>query len=188
MADSKQQWEENILGPALSRSPERNESFQTPSGIPIERIYTPADISSLNYERDLGYPGEYPFTRGVQPTMYRGRFWTMRQYAGFGTAEESNRRFHYLLASGQTGLSTAFDLPTQMGHDSDSPRARGEVGRVGVAIDSVDDMERLFKGIDLGAVSTSMTINATAATLLALYQAVGESHGTAASQLSGTIQ
>src|SRR5205823_855232 len=128
------------------------------------------------------------FTRGIQPTMYRGRFWTMRQYAGFGSAEQTNQRFHYLLGSGQTGLSTAFDLPTQMGHDSDSARARGEVGRVGVAIDSVEDMERLFHGIDLGKVSTSMTINATAATLLALYQAVGEAHGTAPGELSGTIQ
>ncbi|TMA16204.1 MAG: methylmalonyl-CoA mutase, partial [Deltaproteobacteria bacterium] len=136
----------------------------------------------------IGYPGQYPFTRGIQPTMYRGRFWTMRQYAGFGSAEQTNERFHYLLESGQTGLSTAFDLPTQMGHDSDSPRARGEVGRVGVAIDSVDDMERLFRGIDLGKVSTSMTINATAATLLALYQAVGEAHGTRAADLSGTSQ
>src|SRR5439155_2613980 len=126
--------------------------------------------------------------RGVQSTMYRGRFWTMRQYAGFGTAEETNRRFRYLLASGQTGLSTAFDLPTQMGHDSDSPRARGEVGRVGVAIDSVEDMERLFSDIDLGKVSTSMTINATAATPLALYQAVGEDHGTEPAALSGTIR
>src|SRR5207247_9373790 len=121
-----------------------------------------------DYQDKLGFPGEYPYTRGVQPTMYRGRFWTMRQYAGFGTAEQTNERFHYLLKSGQTGLSTAFDLPTQMGHDSDSPRARGEVGRVGVAIDSVEDMERLFRGIDLGKVSTSMTINATPAARLAL--------------------
>jgi len=161
----------------------RKALFQTTSGIEIEPLYSP-DAPPAS----IGFPGQFPFTRGVQPTMYRGRFWTMRQYAGFGTAEQTNERFHYLLKSGQTGLSTAFDLPTQMGHDSDSPRARGEVGRVGVAIDSVDDMERLFKGIDLGAVSTSMTINATAATLLALYQAVGEAHGTAASKLSGTIQ
>ena len=163
----------------------RQTRFATTSGIELAALYAPRET---DYEEKLGFPGEYPYTRGVQPTMYRGRFWTMRQYAGFGTAEETNRRFHYLLKSGQTGLSTAFDLPTQMGHDSDSPRARGEVGRVGVAIDTVDDMERLFHGIDLGKVSTSMTINATAATLLALYQAVAEAHGTSARDLSGTEQ
>jgi methylmalonyl-CoA mutase N-terminal domain/subunit len=161
----------------------RKALFQTSSGIPVQPLYSPPEP-----EPRIGFPGLYPYTRGVQPTMYRGRFWTMRQYAGFGTAEQTNERFHYLLKSGQTGLSTAFDLPTQMGHDSDSPRARGEVGRVGVAIDSIDDMERLFKGIDLGKVSTSMTINATAATLLALYQSVGDAHGTKAADLSGTIQ
>ena len=161
----------------------RRALFQTSSGIDVEPLYSPGDPAPA-----IGLPGQYPFTRGVQPTMYRGRFWTMRQYAGFGTAEQTNERFHYLLKSGQTGLSTAFDLPTQMGHDSDSARARGEVGRVGVAIDSIDDMERLFKGIDLGSVSTSMTINATAATLLALYQSVGEAHGTEPASLSGTIQ
>src|SRR5437667_798028 len=163
----------------------RQTRFATTSGIELAALYAPRET---DYEEKLGFPGEYPYTRGVQPTMYRGRFWTMRQYAGFGTAEETNRRFHYLLKSGQMGLSTAFDLPTQMGHDSDSPRARGEVGRVGVAIDSVEDMERLFRGIDLGKVSTSMTINATAATLPALYPAVGEAHGTRAADLSGTIQ
>ena len=161
----------------------RKPGFSTSSGIEVKPLYSPDEPAA-----SLGLPGLYPFTRGVQPTMYRGRFWTMRQYAGFGTAEQTNERFNYLLKSGQTGLSTAFDLPTQMGHDSDSPRARGEVGRVGVAIDSLDDMERLFQGIDLGKVSTSMTINATGATLLALYQAVGEAHGTPASELSGTIQ
>jgi methylmalonyl-CoA mutase N-terminal domain/subunit len=161
----------------------RKALFQTSSGIPVQPLYSPPEP-----EPRIGFPGLHPYTRGVQPTMYRGRFWTMRQYAGFGTAEQTNERFHYLLKSGQTGLSTAFDLPTQMGHDSDSPRARGEVGRVGVAIDSIEDMERLFKGIDLGKVSTSMTINATAATLLALYQSVGEAHGTKAADLSGTIQ
>ncbi|TMB16744.1 MAG: methylmalonyl-CoA mutase [Deltaproteobacteria bacterium] len=161
----------------------RKALFETSSGIEVKPLYSPDEPPP-----SIGFPGQFPFTRGVQPTMYRGRFWTMRQYAGFGTAEQTNSRFHYLLASGQTGLSTAFDLPTQMGHDSDSPRARGEVGRVGVAIDSVDDMERLFKDIDLGKVSTSMTINATAATLLALYQAVGEVHGTEPAALSGTIQ
>src|SRR5438874_294766 len=163
----------------------RQASFATTSGIEEAPLYVPRDF---DYEEKVGFPGQFPFTRGVQPTMYRGRFWTMRQYAGFGSAEQTNQRFHYLLGSGQTGLSTAFDLPTQMGHDSDSARARGEVGRVGVAIDSVEDMERLFHGIDLGKVSTSMTINATAATLLALYQAVGEAHGTAPGELSGTIQ
>src|SRR6266478_3568002 len=138
MAGKKKEWGKQI------KAKERQNEFRTPSGIALERLYAPEDIENLDYGRDLGYPGEYPFTRGIQSTMYRGRFWTMRQYAGFGTAEETNERFHYLLKSGQTGLSTAFDLPTQMGHDSDSPRARGEVGRVGVAIDSIDDMERLF--------------------------------------------
>ena len=161
----------------------RKALFQTSSGMEVAPLYSPPEP-----EARIGFPGSYPYTRGVQPTMYRGRFWTMRQYAGFGTPEQTNERFHYLLKSGQTGLSTAFDLPTQMGHDSDSVRARGEVGRVGVAIDSIDDLERLFKDIDLGEVSTSMTINATGATLLALYQAVGEAHGTLPGDLSGTIQ
>jgi len=179
-----EKWAREVYGKAAGKPGAlRKALFQTSSGIEIEPLYSPDEPPP-----SIGLPGQFPFTRGVQPTMYRGRFWTMRQYAGFGTAEQTNERFHYLLRSGQTGLSTAFDLPTQMGHDSDSPRARGEVGRVGVAIDSVDDMERLFKGIDLGAVSTSMTINATAATLLALYQAVGEAHGTSPSKLSGTIQ
>ncbi len=181
-----ERWAREVDGKA-ARKPGalRQERFATTSGIELDPLYGPRET---DYEEKLGFPGEYPYTRGVQPTMYRGRLWTMRQYAGFGTAEETNRRFRYLLASGQTGLSTAFDLPTQMGHDSDSPRARGEVGRVGVAIDTVDDMERLFQGIDLGKVSTSMTINATAATLLALYQAVAEAHGTSARDLSGTVQ
>jgi methylmalonyl-CoA mutase, N-terminal domain len=181
-----ERWAREVYGKAAAKPGAlRQPQFATTSGIPLEPLYVPRDI---DYEEKLGFPGEYPFTRGIQPTMYRGRFWTMRQYAGFGTAEETNRRFRYLLASGQTGLSTAFDLPTQMGHDSDSPRARGEVGRVGVAIDTVEDMERLFHGIDLGRVSTSMTINATAATLLALYQSVAEAHGTSARELSGTVQ
>jgi methylmalonyl-CoA mutase N-terminal domain/subunit len=181
-----ERWAREVYGKA-ARKPGalRQERFATTSGIELDPLYGPRET---DYEEKLGFPGEYPYTRGVQPTMYRGRFWTMRQYAGFGTAEETNRRFRYLLASGQTGLSTAFDLPTQMGHDSDSPRARGEVGRVGVAIDTLDDMERLFHGIDLGKVSTSMTINATAATLLALYQAVAEAHGSSARELSGTVQ
>ena len=174
-----EKWEREVYGKAALRKPQ----FRTSSGIEVKPLYSPAEP-----DPKLGFPGQDPFTRGIQPSMYRGRFWTMRQYAGFGTAEETNARFRYLLQSGQTGLSTAFDLPTQMGHDSDSPKARGEVGRVGVAIDSIDDMERLFKGIDLGKVSTSMTINATAATLLALYQAVGEAHGTPPASLSGTVQ
>ena len=179
-----EKWAREVYGKSAAKPGAlRKALFQTSSGIEVKPLYSPDEAPP-----SIGYPGQYPFTRGIQPTMYRGRFWTMRQYAGFGTAEQTNERFHYLLESGQTGLSTAFDLPTQMGHDSDSPRARGEVGRVGVAIDSVDDMERLFRGIDLGKVSTSMTINATAATLLALYQAVGEAHGTRAADLSGTIQ
>ena len=181
-----ERWAREVYGKAAQKPGAlRQERFATTSGLELLPLYGPRDT---DYEEKLGFPGEYPYTRGVQPTMYRGRFWTMRQYAGFGTAEETNRRFHYLLASGQTGLSTAFDLPTQMGHDSDSPRARGEVGRVGVAIDTAEDMERLFQGIDLGKVSTSMTINATAATLLALYQSVAEAHGTSARELSGTVQ
>jgi methylmalonyl-CoA mutase N-terminal domain/subunit len=160
---------------------------RSPAGIPIAPTYRPAD-APLDYAHDLGDPGVFPFTRGVQPTMYRGRLWTMRQYAGFGTAAETNVRFRHLLAAGQTGLSVAFDLPTQMGIDSDSPRAAGEVGRVGVAIDTVDDLHLLFDGIPLDQVSTSMTINATAATLLAMYCVVGEERGVALDRLSGTIQ
>jgi methylmalonyl-CoA mutase N-terminal domain/subunit len=159
----------------------------SPSGLPIETVYRPAD-APLDYAHDLGDPGAFPFTRGVQPTMYRGRLWTMRQYAGFGTAAETNRRFRLLLDAGQTGLSVAFDLPTQMGIDSDSPRALGEVGRVGVAIDTVDDMHTLLDGIPLDTVSTSMTINATASTLLAMYVVVAEERGIPRDRLSGTIQ
>jgi methylmalonyl-CoA mutase, N-terminal domain len=181
-----ERWAREVYGKAAQKPGAlRQERFATTSGIELLPVYGPREA---DYEEKLAFPGQYPYTRGIQPTMYRGRFWTMRQYAGFGTAEDTNRRFHYLLASGQTGLSTAFDLPTQMGHDSDSPRARGEVGRVGVAIDTVDDMERLFHGIDLAKVSTSMTINATAATLLALYQAIAELHGASARELSGTVQ
>ncbi len=160
---------------------------ETSSGIPVEAVYRPQDAAT-DYDRDLGDPGEFPFTRGVQPTMYRGRLWTMRQYAGFGTAEETNRRFRLLLERGQTGLSVAFDLPTQMGIDSDSPRALGEVGRAGVAIDTVEDMHALLADLPLDTVSTSMTINATASTLLAMYIVVAEERGIARSALSGTIQ
>jgi methylmalonyl-CoA mutase N-terminal domain/subunit len=159
----------------------------SPSGIPLEVTYRPDDVS-IDYESDLNDPGKWPYTRGVQPTMYRGRLWTMRQYAGFGTARETNERFRHLLEAGQTGLSVAFDLPTQMGLDSDSPRSAGEVGRAGVAIDSVEDMHLLLDGIPLDSVSTSMTINATAATLLAMYIVVAEERGIARSALSGTIQ
>jgi len=159
----------------------------SPSGIPVKAVYTPAD-TELDYEKDLGDPGKWPFTRGVQETMYRGRLWTMRQYAGFGTARETNERFRHLLEAGQTGLSVAFDLPTQMGLDSDSPRASGEVGRAGVAIDSVEDMHQLFDGIPLDTVSTSMTINATAATLLAMYIVAAEERGISRDKISGTIQ
>src|SRR5262250_3744561 len=151
-------------------------------------LYTPASLEGWDYDRDVGYPGEFPFTRGIQPTMYRGRLWTMRQYAGMGDAEESNKRYKYLLAHGTTGLSVAFDLPTQIGLDSDHPLAAAEVGKVGVAIDSIEDMERLFAGIDLTKISTSMTINATASILLALYVAVARRQGADLKKLSGTVQ
>ena len=166
---------------------ERRESFSTLGGIPLQRLYTPADRPA-DFDERLGFPGEYRFTRGVYPTMYRGRLWTMRQYAGFGTARESNQRYRYLLAQGQTGLSVAFDLPTQIGMDSDHALARGEVGKVGVAIDSLEDMETLFDGIPLGRVSTSMTINSTAAILLCLYVAVAKKQGANLTRLSGTVQ
>src|SRR6201988_5236854 len=161
---------------------------ETSSHIPVKPLYTPADLKRVDYESEVGYPGEFPFTRGVQATMYRGRLWTMRQYAGMGDAEESNKRYKYLLANGTTGLSVAFDLPTQIGMDSDHPLAAGEVGKVGVAIDSIEDMQRLFDGIDLTKISTSMTINATASILLALYVAVARRQGADARQLSGTVQ
>src|SRR5450755_1880499 len=167
--------------------PARDDSRTTPAGVPLEPFYRPED-APVDYARDLNDPGSYPFTRGVQASMYRGRLWTMRQYAGFGTASETNARFRTLLAAGQTGLSVAFDLPTQMGFDSDSPRALGEVGRVGVAIDTVDDMHALLAEIPLDKVSTSMTINATAATLLAMYIVVAEERGIARAKLSGTVQ
>jgi methylmalonyl-CoA mutase N-terminal domain/subunit len=187
-ADGKAAWEARAVAPALAKHPERREAFVSTSGVPVDRLYTPEDLAQLDYARDLGYPGEFPFTRGIQPTMYRGRFWTMRQYAGFGTAEETNARFKLLLAAGQTGLSTAFDLPTQMGYDSDASMAAGEVGRVGVAIDSLADMRKLLDGIPLDRVSTSMTINATAAILLAFYIAVADERGIPRSKISGTIQ
>ncbi|MEP7067207.1 MAG: methylmalonyl-CoA mutase family protein, partial [Gemmatimonadota bacterium] len=167
--------------------PARDDARATPSGVPLEPFYRPAD-APVDYPRDLNDPGSFPYTRGVQSSMYRGRLWTMRQYAGFGTASETNARFRALLAAGQTGLSVAFDLPTQMGFDSDSPRAVGEVGRVGVAIDTVDDMHALLADIPLDKVSTSMTINATAATLLAMYIVAAEERGIPRAKLSGTVQ
>src|SRR5437868_7442581 len=170
-----------------SKSPVASE-VETSSHIPVKPLYTPADLKGSDYESEVGYPGEYPFTRGVQATMYRGRLWTMRQYAGMGDAEESNKRYKYLLANGTTGLSVAFDLPTQIGLDSDNPLALGEVGKVGVAIDSIEDMQRLFDGIDLTKISTSMTINATASILLALYVAVAKRQGANIRKLSGTVQ
>ena len=162
--------------------------FPERANLEPNRLYTPLDIEGFDYERDLGFPGEYPFTRGVQPTMYRGRFWTMRMYAGFSTAEESNKRYKYLLANGGSGLSCAFDLPTQIGYDSTDPMSEGEVGKVGVAIDSLADMEILFDGIPLDKVSTSMTINAPASVLLCMYIAVAEKQGVSADKLRGTIQ
>src|SRR5215210_8041654 len=170
----------------FSRTPHRDARFSTLSGEPVEPLYTPDDVGS--FEERIGFPGEFPFTRGVYPSMYRGRLWTMRQFAGFGTAEETNERFRYLLDHGQTGLSTAFDMPSLMGHDSDHPRSEGEVGREGVAVDTLDDMETLFAGIDLGDVTVSMTINAPAAIMLAFYVVAAEENGVPADRLGGTIQ
>jgi len=188
LEDARKAWEEQTLKPALRKAPERSGPFATSWGSPLERVYTPAELAGFEYLKELGFPGEYPFTRGVQPTMYRGRLWTMRQYAGFGTAAETNRRYRYLLDQGQTGLSVAFDLPTQMGYDADAPLARSEVGKVGVSISSIEDMADLFDGIPLDRVSTSMTINATASILLCLYAAVAQRQGVPADRLSGTVQ
>ncbi len=182
------EWEETTLKGFIERRPERKEKFTTISGAEIKRLYTPEDIEGFNYSEKLGYPGEYPFTRGVYATMYRGRLWTMRQFSGFGTAEETNERYKFLLENGQTGLSVAFHLPTIMGVDSDSPLAAGEVGKCGVAIDTLEDMEILFDGIDLEKITTSMTINAPAAILLAMYVAVAEKQGADLKKISGTIQ
>jgi len=188
MQDSYDNWDKNCYRKAVSKFPERLKEFTTPSSSPVKSLYTPLDAGSEYYDEKLGYPGLYPFTRGVQSTMYRGRFWTMRQYAGFGTAKESNERYRYLLAQGQSGLSVAFDLPTQIGFDSDDAMALGEVGKVGVAIDSLADMEILFDQIPLDKVSTSMTINAPASVLLAMYIAVAEKQGITRDKLTGTIQ
>lgn len=187
LRQAREEWEEQIVRPVLEHFPERQERFETLSGIPLERVFTPSD-GETDYLSDLGFPGQYPFTRGVQPTMYRGRLWTMRQYAGYATAEESNARYRYLLEQGQTGLSVAFDLPTQLGYDADDPLAEGEVGKVGVSISSLEDMRGLFEGIPLDKVSTSMTINAPAAILLAMYIAVAREQGVEPRQLRGTVQ
>jgi len=185
----KAEWEKQQVEPTLERFGEREEQFTTDTGgQPVDRLYTPEDVADLDYDDDLGFPGEKPYTRGVYPTGYRGRLWTMRQYAGMGTAEETNERFRYLLDQGQTGLSMAFDLPTQMGYDSDDPMAQGEVGKSGVAIDSLRDFETVFDGIDLSEVSTSMTINAPASVLLAMYIALGDRQGVDRAELRGTIQ
>jgi methylmalonyl-CoA mutase N-terminal domain/subunit len=181
--DGTKEWRRELY----ERKPERDGLFSTISGVELEPLYTPDNVE-IDYDRDLGWPGVYPYTRGVYPSMYRGRLWTMRQFAGFGTAEETNKRFRYLLDHGQTGLSTAFDMPTLMGYDSDHPKSLGEVGREGVAVDSLEDMEQLFAGIPLGEVSTSMTINAPAAMLLAFYICVGEAQGLPRERLRGTIQ
>jgi len=184
---SKQEWQEKTLNPALERSAERKR-FMTSSGMEVNALYTPEALEGFDYSRDLGYPGEYPFTRGIQPTMYRGRIWSVRQYSGYASAEESNQRYRYLLEQGQSGLSVAFDLPSQMGYDSDHPLAQGEVGKVGVPIDTLEDMETLFKGIPLDKVTTSMTTNATAAIHLAMYIVVGKKQGVDAAELGGTTQ
>lgn len=188
MKSAREVWEEEILNKSLAKAPECKNEFKSGSGVKVERLYTPEDIADIDYDTEIGYPGQYPFTRGYQPTMYRGKNWTMRMYAGFATAEESNERYKYLVSQGSTGLSVAFDLPTQIGYDSDHSLAQGEVGKVGVAIDSLKDMEILFNGIPLDKVSTSMTINAPAAVLLAMYIAVAEKQGVSADKLRGTIQ
>ncbi|HKM39191.1 MAG TPA: methylmalonyl-CoA mutase family protein [bacterium] len=185
---ARKDWEDGPVAKSIGRFPERKEEFVTLSETPVKRLYCPLDIPDFDYLKELGFPGQYPFTRGNQPTLYRGRLWTMRQYAGFGTAEESNKRYRYLLDQGQTGLSVAFDLPTQIGYDSDHALAQGEVGKVGVAIDSLADMETLFANIPLDKVSTSMTINAPAAILLAMYIVLAEKQGVSTSEIAGTIQ
>jgi methylmalonyl-CoA mutase N-terminal domain/subunit len=188
IAEEKARWERDRVRPFLAKAPERKPAFETMAGLPVERLYTPADLSGWLYTERLGFPGEFPFTRGVYPTMYRGRLWTMRMFAGFGRPEDTNQRFKFLLEQGQTGLSTAFDMPALMGYDADHPRARGEVGREGVAVSTLADMERLFEGIPLDRVSTSMTINCTASVILAMYLAVAERQGVPWTKVEGTIQ
>ena len=189
-SNSKEEWRQNTLDPAVRRFPQREETFQTDSGLPIDTVYTPEDApqTQADYLAGQGFPGEYPYTRGVQSNMYRGRLWTMRQYSGYATATDTNQRFRYLLEQGQTGLSVAFDLPTQIGYDSDHPYAEGEVGKVGVPVCSLEDMELLLKDIPLDRVSTSMTINATASVLLCLYIAAARRQGVSEDRLSGTLQ
>ncbi|MDP3046031.1 MAG: methylmalonyl-CoA mutase family protein, partial [Chloroflexota bacterium] len=181
-------WEQGTLKNTLSKSPERPQEFVTTSGQPVNRLYTPLDVADLDYGRDLGLPGDYPFTRGVQPTMYRGRLWTMRMFAGFGTAEESNARYKYLLAHGETGLSVAFDYPTLYGYDSDATEALGEFGKCGVAVSSLADMEELFQGIPVDQITTSMTINGPAAVIWAMYIVAADKQGIPRARLGGTIQ
>src|SRR5213594_2069942 len=187
MRAMQRDWEANELREFLERQPESRPEYRTGSLLPVERVYTPVDVADAAWE-DLGLPGRYPFTRGPYPTMYRGRLWTMRQIAGFGTAEDTNARFRYLIDQGQTGLSVDFDMPTLMGYDSDDPRSLGEVGREGVAIDTLDDMEALFAGVDLENISVSMTINPSAWILLAMYVALAQSRGFDLTKLSGTVQ
>ncbi len=182
------EWEAETLDPVLDRYGERSERFATVSNRDVDRLYTPADVADLDYDADLGFPGEEPYTRGVYPTMYRGRTWTMRQFAGFGTAEETNERFHYLIEEGQTGLSTAFDMPSLMGLDSDDPMSLGEVGKEGVAVDTLRDMEILFDGIDIGEVSTSFTINPSAPVIYAMYIAIADQQGVPREEIRGTLQ
>ncbi len=186
--ESREEWEAETLDPVLDRFGERKERFATVSNLEIDPLYTPADVADVDYEDDLGYPGEYPYTRGVYPTMYRGRTWTMRQFAGFGTAEETNERFHFLVDEGQTGLSTAFDMPSLMGIDSDDPMADGEVGKEGVAVDTLRDMEVLFDGIDISEVTTSFTINPSAPVIYAMYVALADNRGVGRDEIGGTLQ
>ncbi|HUS13851.1 MAG TPA: methylmalonyl-CoA mutase family protein, partial [Chloroflexia bacterium] len=188
LAEEARRWEATTVQATLKKMPERPEPFTTVSGQPINRLYTPADVPDFDYMRDLGFPGEYPFTRGVQPTMYRSRFWTMRLFAGFGSAEETNQRFRYLLEHGQTGLSTAFDFPTLYGRDADDPLSYGEFGKCGVGVSSIQDMETLFDSIPLDQVTTSMTINGPAAVIWAFYIAAAEKHGFPRASLGGTTQ
>src|SRR5205823_12832034 len=184
----RERWRRETYGPFTRGAPERPARFESLSGLPVQPLYTPEDLRGWSYDEKLGHPGEYPFTRGVYPTMYRGRLWTMRMFAGFGRPEDTNARFKYLLEQGQTGLSTAFDMPALMGYDADHPRARGEVGREGVSISTLDDFERLFAGIPLGEVTTSMTINCTASVALAMYLAIAEKQGVSWSRVGGTMQ
>src|ERR1700752_17319 len=188
MSTDKERWLKETYEPLVQQSPERGLPFERLSGIPIQPLYTPEDLKGWRYEDKLGYPGEFPYTRGPYPSMYRGRLWTLRMFAGFGRPEDTNARFKYLLEQGQTGLSTAFDMPALMGYDADHPRARGEVGREGVSISTLDDFERLFADIPLGDVTTSMTINCTASVALAMYLAVADKQGVTWDRIGGTMQ